>query len=506
MTLLALGHAGTIAVAAFTTRDIVAVLRHGASEPPMGALTLLAGTGFVIFGLRSLEAVVAEATGQGYAAAIRRKLFLHMSRTPVIIVAQRRKGSMALRYVGDLNALKGWVSKGLARLISAVITIPAAFAVLFLLHPRLAYGAAAPILVVLLAILLLGVPLKRTHSALRRRKARMAADMTERLPQALALRRSGRLKTELRGLAKRSRRITEAAVLRSWLGETVRALPEVAAATAAAICLGLSIRLSLDIEDAVAALTALTLIVWPLRRLADVRDRFTGYRVAAKKLADTLAGQTLPVKNKRDPVENVPVLKVRNIQLPQWSEPLDFDMGRGEIWHLMGPPRCGKSHFLTVAAGLEKVASGTLEVCGLPSAAARTGQILYLGRFAPRLTGSLRRECTIGLGYKPDDSATLGAIEQAGLTPLCERLGGLSGLVAEDRQNLTSSEATAIYLVRGLLARPRLALVDADEIGFGNRELTILFRHLNKVQASCLVSTSVSEPTSAMAKELFLPA
>ena len=46
--------------------------------------------------------------------------------------------------------------------------------------------------------------------------------------------------------------------------------------------------------DAVAALTTLALIVWPLRLLADVRDRQKAFNVACGKLDTALAFPELP--------------------------------------------------------------------------------------------------------------------------------------------------------------------------------------------------------------------
>jgi len=134
---LAFGQAVTIIVTAFATRDVFMVLREGGSTVPVTALVAIALAGSALFALRALEGSVAERTGQSYAADIREALFKHITRMPASAIARRRSGALALRYVGDLTAFKGWVSRGLARLISASITIPSAFVVLYLLQPWL---------------------------------------------------------------------------------------------------------------------------------------------------------------------------------------------------------------------------------------------------------------------------------------------------------------------------------------------------------------------------------
>jgi len=229
---LALGQAVTMVITAFATRDVIGALRTEESDLPTDALIAIAAAGLAIFVLRSAEGALGERTGQSYAAAIRRALFLHMTRMPLSAMTERRAGAVALRFVGDLTAFKGWVARGLARLISACVTIPAAFLILYMLDPRLALVAAAPIGLVMLVIYWLGDPLGKAHANLRSKRARLAAAMAERLPQGIALRRSGRIKTELRALDTKSHDILRAGVRRVGLAEIVRAMPDAAAGAA----------------------------------------------------------------------------------------------------------------------------------------------------------------------------------------------------------------------------------------------------------------------------------
>ncbi|MEM1150563.1 MAG: ATP-binding cassette domain-containing protein, partial [Pseudomonadota bacterium] len=329
----------------------------------------------------------------------------------------------------------------------------------------------------------------------RGQRAKLAAAMAERLPQALALRRSGRMKTELRQLDERSRAIARAATYRSWLTETIRGVPDIASAIAGAICLWICFTKGLPVEDAVAALTALALVVWPLRRLADVRDRQQAFAVAASKLEATLSGPTLSTAKKRPRKPSPIALEVKNARLVPDGAPVSLTVSRGQAIRLEGPAGVGKSRLLTMAAGLEKVPSGRVTVLGQAPGSAPTGQVLYLGRFSPQLKGTLRRECTLGIARTPSDTEILSALEQAGLMELHDRLGGLSGQVAEGRRNLTSSERARLYLVRGLLSNPDLALIDADEIGLTGAKLCLLLDHFARSGAAVVLVTS--DPSAA---------
>ncbi|MDX8348108.1 ABC transporter ATP-binding protein [Cognatiyoonia sp. IB215446] len=499
LVVLALGQAVTMVVTAFATRDVIGALRTDESTIPVQALAAIAISGLAIFALRSGEGALGERTGQSYAAAIRRTLFLHMTKMPLSAMAERRAGATALRFVGDLTAFKGWVARGLTRLISACVTIPAAFLILFLLEPRLAMVAAGPIGLVMAAIYWLGNPLGEAHADLRSKRARLAAAMAERLPQGIALRRSGRIKTELRLLDNKSQGIMRAAVRRAWLGETVRAMPDAAAGTAGALCLWVCLRLDLGVADAVAALTALALIVWPLRHLADVRDRQKAYAVALAKLDAALASPRLRTLAKVTPVPHAPAIHLDGLRL-QGLAPIDLRLERGVVRRVSGPASCGKSRLLLTLSGLEGAPSqGKLQILGTDPAALTSGTVLYLGSKAPMLKGSLRRALMLGTGRTAQDDELEAIIDLAGLSELAERLGGLDARVSEGARNLTASEHTRLYLARGLISRSQLALVDADEIGLCGDNLALLIDHFDQCETAALIVAA--EPTAQQFKE-----
>ncbi|MEM1067120.1 MAG: hypothetical protein AAGJ74_16595, partial [Pseudomonadota bacterium] len=108
----------------------------------------------------------------------------------------------------------------------------------------------------------------------------------------------------------------------------------------------------------------------------------------------------------------------------------------------------------------------------------------------PMLKGSLRRNLALGTGRAPRDTALETALTSAGLSDTAARLGGLAGQVAEGGRNLTSSERTRLYLARGLIARPALALIDADEIGLDRGQIADLLDHFAQCGAASLIVMS----------------
>ncbi|MEE4188725.1 MAG: ABC transporter ATP-binding protein [Roseobacter sp.] len=486
---LSFAQAGAMVAAAFAARDVFRFLRDGGPVLPVGALVVIAVSGLVLFACRTLEGRIGERAGQSYAAAIRKTLFLHVSRMPLRDVARRRSGALALRYVGDLTAFKGWIARGLARLISASVTIPAALLVLYLLDPWLLAAASGPLAAVVLGILLMGTALGAAHARLRSTRARLAAAMAERLPQGIQLRRAGRVRTELRALKARSGDVADAGVHRETLAATVRALPDAGAGLAGALCLLVCMRLGLGIPEAVAAMTALSMVVWPLRQLADVADRRRAFLVASSKLDRLLASPRVPGGKGLPARDSKPAVAIDRAQI-FGGAPLTLTLARGEQRRLAGPSGSGKSALLLALAGFDVAPSSKVfHVLGRAPSSLGPGEVLYLGPRSPGLAGTLRREVTIGLDRVPQDAEIAQALVTAGLADTLTRIGGLDGKIAEQRRNLSASEQVGLLLARGLLASPKLALVDADEVGLDRNALNALLDHFAAIETAVLVVT-----------------
>ncbi|NNJ74726.1 MAG: hypothetical protein HKP56_06165 [Anderseniella sp.] len=148
----------------FTTRDVFAALRDVSTALPILAIGLVASAGVAIALLRFGERVAAEKVGQNYAASLRFKLFRHKTRVSARDLAERRSGALSLRFVGDLAAVRGWVSLDLARMISALIVLPAATGALFMMNPDLGIAAGIPIAIGLIVLVLAGPRLGPAHN------------------------------------------------------------------------------------------------------------------------------------------------------------------------------------------------------------------------------------------------------------------------------------------------------------------------------------------------------
>ncbi|NCO86334.1 MAG: ABC transporter ATP-binding protein [Rhodobacterales bacterium] len=461
---LTLVQGGAAGAAAFATRGLFEAM-HGRVALPVGALAILAGAGALIAVTRVAARYLGERIGQDYARQIRAALFDHAARMPARAVAERRAGYMSLRFVGDMTAFRNWLGLGLPRLVAGALLIPATLAVLWLLDPVFAWAVLPVFALTLLGISLGGLRLVPLQRQLRMRRARIAAEMAERMPMAPHLDRLGRRGTELAQLDKRTDAMVKAALRHRLAAETLKALPDLAAGVAAALVILAGHRAGLSAGSIAAALAALGLLLSPLRDLGGVWNHRAAFRAASAKAEAALsrAQRNLYRAGKSLPKGAVDVV-FENVALPSGAT-LSCHAARGATTDLVVGERDSEA-VIDMLLGLDTPTAGRILLSGvdlhdLSRGSLRRG-VLRIGASPEILQGSLRRVLLMGCTERPEDAVLEKMARDHGLGPVLGRLGGLGGTVREGGRNLSRSERIAISLVRLHLLRPRLILLDPD--------------------------------------------
>ena len=492
---LALGQAAAAGMAAFATRDVFAAFRDDSAAVPATALALIAAAGLTIAALRVFERVVAERVGQDYAASLRLKLFTHLAQMSARDVAERRSGELAMRFVGDLAAVRGWVSMGIARLISSGIVLPAACGVLFLLNPALGLAASIPVALGVIVMTLASTRLGPAHRRLRSRRARLAADMSERIPHAPELRLMGRTRTETAHLIRRTERMVASALDRARAAGFLRSVPDAVSGIAAALVLFVALSSGAPGAEAAGALAALGLMVQPIRDLAGVWDRHRAWVAARDKCERLLAAPKLrrPRLQDIDPLPDAPpALQFAGVSAGLLKR-IDGTVAPGRKVAIVGGNGAGKSTLLALAAGLERPTKGAVTLAGRPpsglSATERRRTIALMGARSPILAGSLRRALTMGLSKVRGDDAIQAEAEAFGLRPVITRLGGLDGRVGEAGRTLSSGEVRRVLLTRAALSAPRLMLLDEPDDALDAEGVKLVDRLVRSSDATTLIVT-----------------
>ena len=182
-------------------------------------------------------------------------------------------------------------------------------------------------------------------------------------------------------------------------------------------------------------------------------------------------------------------------------EGVDLTVGAGEIVTLVGANGAGKSTLLKSISGL------------LP---ARSGEILFEGGRIDHL--SPRARVRLGIVHVPEgrqifvglsvlDNLRLGAftvrrtLGEAGLAArleaVCERFPVLRERLHDPVGHLSGGQQQMLALARGLMAGPRLLLLDEPSLGLGPRLVSEMFKLVAQLRAGG-ISILLSEQNARM--------
>jgi len=465
-------------------------------------IAALAATIACSIALRVIERRDAARIGEDYVTQVRLRLFDALGATPVIGVKRRGLGPTMLRFATDLTAVRQWVSNGLARLVVAPLGVAGGLAAIALIDP-LAGAAVAAIAAVGMAVAVaLGGPLERRVRELRRRRARLAARIGDRLRALAVVQISGQQRRERRALARNSRALAEAAVDRAGMAGLVRALPEAALglSTVAILTLG-SLRLAAGSAEPgaiIAALSVLGAIAPQARTLGRVFEYAKTYRVATGRLRDILAGaprlRDAAARGRDAPAPAAPLpLVIENLSVAGALARIEAVAEAGALVAVVGPSGAGKSMLLAAIAGLAPIASGRALLGGRPlSAYDRETRARLVGMVSPDLPllkGTLRQNLVYRLGRASDEEIEA-AIARCGLAPMIAALpGGLAARIAENGANLPFGLRQRLCLARALIGEPALLLLDEAEAGLDAEGRAVLDRVLAERRTTVLMVT-----------------
>jgi branched-chain amino acid transport system ATP-binding protein len=196
------------------------------------------------------------------------------------------------------------------------------------------------------------------------------------------------------------------------------------------------------------------------------------------------------------------MLEIRDLQLSYGRiravQGVDLDIAAGEVVALVGANGAGKSSILKAIAGLERPERGVVrfqgrDIAGWPAHRALAAGIAYVpeGRM---IVGTLSVR----------DNLRLGAFARAGRVDLAaeiERVLGifpdLRGRLDEPGASLSGGQAQMLALARGLMAAPKLLLLDEPALGLAPVMTAAVFALIARLKAEgatvLLVEQNVAE-------------
>lgn len=423
------------------------------------------------------ETVDAEALAQHYIAHVRLRLFDRLATLSPTQAQRRSRGGVLMRFIGDVQALRGWVGHGIARGVVAATTLVTLWLLLLMTAPVLAAAAVAVGAMAALALWRLHGPLYGATARSRRRQAVVAAYMQDRIAGLAALQLAAQAPRERDRLRRLNQRLRHALQQRArWRGWHRAVAAAAGGALLVALALHGGARLDPQGLGGLLGSALIVLLMLPaLRVLAQAAEAWVSARVALARVVDFLQdGQPQPAAGPDEATAlPLPSPEVRSrrptlvLAAPHWAGRVtgpSVDIHWGRRIALCGPAGAGKSALLQMIAGQQRPDEGAVFLDGVPLEAlppARLRRLVsLLSSDVPLLRGTLADNVHYQ-AWQPSTQALGDALALSGLQAMLPGLpAGLETPVRDGGLNLSHGQRRAVQLARALAARPALLLID----------------------------------------------
>jgi ABC-type multidrug transport system fused ATPase/permease subunit len=434
--------------------------------------------------------------GEGLIADLRRAVYAHVQTMPVAFFTRTRTGALVSRLNNDVVGAQSAITSTLASVVSNVIQLTLAIAVMI----TLAWQVTLLALVLLPIFVIPARRMGRRIADLRREAADLNAalsnQMTERFsaPGATLVKLFGRPDDEIAEFADRAVRIRDIGVRTAMASRVFVTALSLVSALAQALIYGLGGWLAvtgrIEAGTVVTLALLLTRLYTPMTALANARvDVMTALvsfervfevldlppmiteRPNARALPEGPVGVRLSgvrfTYPRADQVSLASLEEVAVLDQRGGAEVLhgiDLEVGPGRLLALVGPSGAGKSTIAALIPRLYDVERGAVELAGtdvrdLTFAAVRgaVGVVTQDGHlFHDTIAANLRYAA-------PDatDAELIHALHRARLGELLATLPDrLDTVVGERGYRLSGGERQRLTIARLLLARPRVVILD----------------------------------------------
>ncbi len=462
------------------------------------ALGLIACTVFAAM-LRLVEQVDAERLGQDYVHRVRISLYDHMKKCSPRTLSRRSSGGIMLRFVGDLSALRRWVSLGLARIVVATIVTVMALGFLAYLDPYLAAGSFFILCLGLIGNLRLGPKMHRTISEARRLRGKLAGNINEKIQAFNVILAFNQTDRERRKYKKQSKDLRDAMISRAWAAGFMRVVSEGSSAASMGLVLSFG---ALEVftgkttsGNVVAAMAVVGFLSNAFLSLGRVNEYHQSYRVSEQKIVEFLRTRTMRGRAASLPPLVITEGKVsfEGICLEESLFDISATAAGGSRVALEGANGSGKSTLMQIAARLIDATAGRVLIDNQDLAACNIHSVRSLIGIVspdfPLLRGSVR----YNLLYRRPQATEEEISKVKALCSLDEFLetlpGGEKFRLQEGGMNLSLGQRHRLAVARAILGDPALLIVDEIDANLDPQAAAVLDRVLENFSGTVLMVT-----------------
>ncbi len=453
--------------------------------------------------LRYAERVESERLGQHYVYQTRLLLYKRLSRLNSRSIQGQGKGGLMLRFIGDLSALRLWVSQGVAKFTVGGVMIGGVLIAFLQISPLLSGVLFFTILLGGSASLLLGPFLERAALEVRKRRNYLANNIHEKISSISVVQLFHQNKREQRRIIRQSQRLRDAMLLKSKVIGLLRAISE--ATSAIAILLVVMIGYDqvskghMTVGSVAAAITLLGYMVHSLKDLGRVHEYWKNSRVSMRKIERFFKIRGL-VKQKKQAISLPPgkgEIWFKEVSFDSVLKDISLHFPAASVVALVGPNGAGKSTLLSLAARLFDPDQGSVELDGINIADVKLSSLRksvgLVSPDLPLLSGTIEKN--IRYRWQSVSEAEVSRILK--LCGIHEMLAnfeqGLETRVVNEGKNLSIGQRQRIMLARALLGSPRLLLLDETDANLDAESLQVLDNVIKNFRGTVVMATHRTE-------------
>lgn len=452
-----------------------------------GVAAIFLGAALAGGALEIYRAWAGEHIGTAYVAELREALYQRLINATPEAIGERRAGGLLLPFIGDLTAIKKWVSDGLVRLISAAAMGLILLGALATRSIAIAAAAAAVVAIFGAALLWMNSALSQAIREARTRRGAVANFVASSLRAASTIQLFGKLPRELKRLRRRNDSLMKANLRLVRVTGAMSAISHLAALALIAVILAIGV---VEVRDGAmtagsiaAAMSFAGLLAGVIR---DLGVSFELARRAEAAFARTSRALQLPTLvrtsgSRRKRKDAQPGLELRNVSIAGALEGASANARPGAIMEIVGDSGSGKSSLIAAIAGMRSIDGGRILLDGRDLSRTRSSWLRRrIGLAAPTVP-LLRGTLGMNLRYrmpKADAAEIDRVIAGCHLGPVVARLAdGLATRLADGAPELSKSEIARVQIARAILGTPDLLLLDEVDM------------HLDPVAAETIADT-----------------
>ncbi|MGR5241695.1 ABC transporter transmembrane domain-containing protein [Photobacterium damselae] len=420
---------------------------------------VIVSCGVVLAIIKLVEGMVREYLGQKYIGMVREALYTKLYQLPKSETERRRIGALSLRFLGDMQAIKYWVSFCIPKICSNFITFPILGGLLYWIQPDI----AVMIFINLACCALLfsvGITLfSKYYQKQRSLKSRLSINIIEKLRFINELYSINYIKKDLKNLKYQNDDVIRSSTKQAGLRGLFRLIIDFASLSSFVFILLYALKNHLTLDEITLSIILSSTVFIELRHISRICDGRLSWNIALNRLLILFSLPSLPCGKIRKLSEK------RNLSISFIFPNEKITIGGSSVFNFFGPSGCGKSLIVGCASGM--AISNKLDVLVKErvvldlSPKLRNKMIFRLALHLPILKGSLRKALTLGIQPRPSDVEIIQAIKELGCIELSSFT--LERSVFEQGKNLSSGIVKDIYLVRAVLAKPDILLIDDFE-------------------------------------------